>query len=379
MKNKLLLKNSILFFIITFLSINQMIAQNYQTILTESWVENSWRNSTLKNHTYDATNLLVNAQTQNWDGSSIWNNSQKEVITRDSNNNIANILYLQWNLVALNWENSASNSFTYNANNKILTLILQLWQNGNWVNSSNFIYTYGNNQQISNLLIKDWNTNTNNWVISSKYDYNYNANNKLELVVSQVFNNVNNSWTNYQKFDYFYSQNNLTSVLTQNWNTNNWINYALTSFEYDTNQREINVLTKTWDLNLNLWINNYLVNSTYFGSGNNINSTIFQLWNTSISQWENLQKQTFTYFTPNLAINSIIKKDAISIFPNPTTDFLTVAAFSENASFKIIDLLGKVYSTGKLSNEKTILSVEDLPKGVYFFNTDTQSIKFIKN
>ncbi len=380
MKNKLFKKYSILFFTITFLSFNQMIAQNYQTILTEIWVDNNWQNANLQNHTYDASNLLANIQSQDWNvTSSVWGNAQKQVITRDSNNNIAQIVYLQWNLVTLNWENSASSSMTYNANNKILTFIFQLWQNGNWINSSNFLCTYGNNQQISNLLLKNWNTNTNNWDISSRYDYNYNSNNKEELVVSQSFDNISNSWTNYQKFDYFYSQNNLTSVLTQNWNTSNWQNFALTSYEYDANQRQTIVLTKTWDLNLNLWLNNYLVNNTYLGNDNNINSSIFQLWNLAINQWENLQKLTFTYFTPNLATNLIIEEATILIFPNPTTDFLTVLATTEKESFKIIDLMGKVYSNGILSNEKTILSVENLPKGVYFFTTNTKSVKFIKN
>src|SRR5690606_24315912 len=66
---------------------------------------------------------------------------------------------------------------------------------------------------------------------------------------------------------------------------------------------------------------------------------------------------------------------AISIFPNPTTNDLNVSfdlVKKSNVTFSIVNLLGQSMleykSTYSVGQNKATLSVSDLPSGIYFLN-----------
>lgn len=60
----------------------------------------------------------------------------------------------------------------------------------------------------------------------------------------------------------------------------------------------------------------------------------------------------------------------IQVFPNPTTDQLHIGGNTADASYKVVNILGKVVKEGSL-DENTI-SVSDLPKGKYILMLLTQ-------
>lgn len=66
-----------------------------------------------------------------------------------------------------------------------------------------------------------------------------------------------------------------------------------------------------------------------------------------------------------------------AVYPNPTTDKITIATKQEFSSVNIYDVTGK--SVRSFNSEKT-LDVSTLSKGVYFLKTDTGlTAKFLKN
>ena len=72
-----------------------------------------------------------------------------------------------------------------------------------------------------------------------------------------------------------------------------------------------------------------------------------------------------------------LKKDNnISVFPNPTNDFLNVTALNSNTDYYIYDKLGKVVSTGRTSGK---IDVSSLASGVYYIKTGKEDkvIKFV--
>jgi len=73
---------------------------------------------------------------------------------------------------------------------------------------------------------------------------------------------------------------------------------------------------------------------------------------------------------------------ALSVYPNPATDLLTISSSSllSDESYFITDALGRIVLTGKLGSNQSIISIESLSKGFYLLNfvTSSSSIKFVK-
>ena len=84
-----------------------------------------------------------------------------------------------------------------------------------------------------------------------------------------------------------------------------------------------------------------------------------------------------------------IKETAItlelSVYPNPTTDYLTLKVDDfETLNFQLIDLQGKIIANKKVTNATTIIKMEELAKALYFLNVTknnkvVKSFKIIKN
>ena len=77
----------------------------------------------------------------------------------------------------------------------------------------------------------------------------------------------------------------------------------------------------------------------------------------------------------------------MSVYPNPTTNYLQLKVESEqleSLTYQLIDLQGKVIASEKVTAINTSITMETLPKAVYFLNvTDNNQLiktfKIIKN
>jgi len=83
------------------------------------------------------------------------------------------------------------------------------------------------------------------------------------------------------------------------------------------------------------------------------------------------------------AINTIslssksFEETRVSVYPNPTTDRLTISTKQQFSSVKVYDNIGR---TVKTFNNTKVLNVSDLNTGLYFLKTDTGlQAKFVKN
>jgi hypothetical protein len=77
----------------------------------------------------------------------------------------------------------------------------------------------------------------------------------------------------------------------------------------------------------------------------------------------------------------------ISIYPNPTTDFLNLKVEryeNTNLSYQLFDMNGKIIETKKLKSEQTSINMRDLEPATYFLNIiqnnkKVKTFKIIKN
>ena len=87
--------------------------------------------------------------------------------------------------------------------------------------------------------------------------------------------------------------------------------------------------------------------------------------------------------TENLNVNSISKNIDFKIYPNPASDFVTVTSLKlQVENYSIIDITGNVLKQFRIQNSEFKISIEDLPKGIYFIkvssNKETITKRFIK-
>jgi hypothetical protein len=78
---------------------------------------------------------------------------------------------------------------------------------------------------------------------------------------------------------------------------------------------------------------------------------------------------------------------SLSIFPNPTSDFLTLEVDdynNETLSFDLLDEQGKLILSEQITNQETQVAMSNLARGSYFINIvqsnkKIQTFKIIKN
>ncbi|MCX6231784.1 MAG: T9SS type A sorting domain-containing protein [Bacteroidetes bacterium] len=76
-------------------------------------------------------------------------------------------------------------------------------------------------------------------------------------------------------------------------------------------------------------------------------------------------------------------KPVFSIYPNPTTEYITVKSNHDiyNLNFTILDLTGKKLISGKLNTGNTTINISQFAEGIYFFQLGDdrkQTFKLIK-
>lgn len=88
-----------------------------------------------------------------------------------------------------------------------------------------------------------------------------------------------------------------------------------------------------------------------------------------------------------IGINNVKLNISLSVFPNPTSDYLFIKIHNYNSeylNYKVYDMLGKVLSQQQIRGSETKISMIGLPAATYFVhiinqeNKRLQSFKIIK-
>ena len=81
-------------------------------------------------------------------------------------------------------------------------------------------------------------------------------------------------------------------------------------------------------------------------------------------------KGTITVLPPT-GVDALQAPPLFSIFPNPTSDVLTIVSPTTliGSAFSITDETGRQLLIGKLTDESTTLSIHDLAPGIYFLQS----------
>ncbi|MDD3737787.1 MAG: T9SS type A sorting domain-containing protein [Lentimicrobiaceae bacterium] len=257
-----------------------------------------------------------------------WVNDSKHTYTYDANNNLLTYLYQYWSYETSAWLYYFKTNYTYDANNNMLTKLHQFWLNNDWVNNSKYTYTYYADNNMQTELYQGWESNA--WENDSKYTFTYDENNNNLMKLTQVWQS--GAWANYKKDTCTYdANNNLLMELAQTWqnawvddkkttytydannnmltylyqyrNNNALVNYRKYVYTYDASNNMLTSLYQTWYWEDNDWVNENLCSYTY-DANKNLLTSLFQEWDWGSKAWVNHGKVTYTYDASN---NMLVK------------------------------------------------------------------------
>jgi hypothetical protein len=171
--------------------------------------------------------------------------------------------------------------------------------------------------------------------------------------------------------------------------TNNYlVNYQVRSKSYlTTDSATIGTIFCTPILDTCLWplIGDWSFDHIVFAKGLACVSELFSSSTQGNIEYESrslfyFKKGNYSWGIPKYVGIEDLYLENINIFPNPTTDFLTISGLqNKTVSWQIIDLSGRELKRGFANEENTEIDVRDFAAGVYFLILENQkAIKFIK-
>jgi Secretion system C-terminal sorting domain len=316
-----------------------------------SYGDPDWNQEYTQQYTYDnggnkETNMLVLSYP---DGDKIYQVNK----TYNANNDVILSVTQFWNDLAMQWENSSQETYTYytgTSNVKDVTtysLILGY-------STYKILYEYSGNDIVK---ITDQIGDTGGLVNATKYDYTYNSPGMPGEEIESEWNVSTSMWDMTEKTIATYTSGLRTKIDVYNYESGNW---ATMPFErYLSNYSgtlEIEYRWESW--NGAGWDFEDRELSTYDANGNKT-VYIFENWT---GVWEPYYKEEASYSVASpLGVESF-ENVSFKVFPNPASDVVNLSSFSDIEKIEMFNVLGeKVLVSSKAKQ----LHVESLKSGVY--------------
>lgn len=133
--------------------------------------------------------------------------------------------------------------------------------------------------------------------------------------------------------------------------------------------------------NLNLYLADY-------GSGKILDANKNEITNSLQGPYGITNNGTFAFFSQRdgnkiskfnlntLSTDDIEKNSNLSVYPNPSSDFILIKNAQKNSEIIIYDLSGKIVYQSLLINDK--INIQNLEKGNYIIKLNNQTVKFVK-
>ena len=356
---------------------------------------------------------------ESYNGAS-WTNSHGRNYVYDSNNNLISETYFNWDNTS-GWTQSYKDNYTYNANNMATENISQDWEVNQWVNSGRNTYTYNSNEDLIGFINYDW--DGTQWVNDYQGVLTYNNGLLLTIIFSEW---DGTQWVNDERETRSYSGNNLTQILGEDWNGTQWVSGSRDVFTYNANNEITTIVDSDWDGSA--WVEEDRVNYVLDGTGNRISETDIyngtpedkteynydltaQLssfahpfnsevgeylyedfpyvnkilsrsefnYDTSTNTYNPSSRTTYNYDSSlvlsNEKFNTITK---ISLYPNPTTNFIKLDGLNTEEVISIYNVLGlKVLEKTITRNDE--IDIQQFSNGIYFLKfKNGYTLKFLK-
>lgn len=401
------MKKITLLLLVVFMTITTHGQNKLMSSLDEQYYNGTWNNSSGTNYEYDSNNNLITETYANYDNvANKWTISYKYNYTYNANNKVTEELNQDWNSITNTLENFEKSTYTYTSG-KLTEMLYYEWTSPNWVLSGKEVITYNGNNLPATILWYNW--DGTQWVNDERDTFTYNANNKI---IADLFEEwIGAQWVNSEKTLYTYNANSkMISYKNADWDEFNTIwadNGSKTEYDWDAtgNKTRETEYYKYTDGSLGQYKDEYIYDTFNLMSGfahpfkdqtgldyffddvphvNKIQGYNSYSYNQSTSSYTLSSRTTYNY-NSSITLGTDqpkIVEEKITVFPNPTKDFLTI----QNSSNATIDKVIVTDTSGKTilqqNQNTTQVDVQNLAKGMYllqiFSGEKKNQIKFLK-
>lgn len=263
-----------------------------------------------------------------------------------------------------------SNRRIINSNDgRVEEIIMQTPSNEGWINTNAEGYDYSTNGQIANIYYLTWDgVQWKNEELISDIDWFNYQELQANTMLLQVWNGID--WEPQQKVSNEYKRNGGVSSTTFNYIDNEWVYEMRYEEEFDMHKNPKGYKVEKYQDNNWLVLYENVMEYTY-DAQNRLTESILKI-NDGI-KLSNVYKEEFSY-EKTTGINQ--QTFALSIFPNPSTDYVQIKAEEEQGIVNIYNLSGQLVKTNAIENSSSNkIYVEDLISGIYLveFKTETKT------
>lgn len=219
--------------------------------------------------------------------------SEQFVKSRESNNDklkqsmgYGTQVYLPDTVVVHGMNVPVLHAYSYDANGRMISELIEKWQNSQWIDSLLHTWTYGADGREYTQLDQVW--QDSQWVKNTFESYTYDAN------------------------------GNMITQLNENWQNNQWVNSTRWTYTYNSDGNALTLLLDYWQDSL--WVKEYGEKYTYDAAGNML-TTSHELYDSTQTIYYSWQAD-FTYGANE---NLLTETDHETLSPYPgvcTTEYI---------------------------------------------------------
>lgn len=396
--------------------------QRLDSLIQEKYDETTgqWKKFSKLVFTYDAQLNGIQDIGYHWNETTLqWVNSWKKEYVFDDDNRTQEVFY-NWDEITKQWVCNWKQEFTYDTQRNLKQYFFYDLDETtrqpiySWKDE----YFYDTDGTITCDISYEMDGPANLWIASHKSEYTYDAGGNKVQDISYNFDETSRQWVNAWKTEYVSDANkNIIQEIYSKFtlSTGQWANYTKKEYSYDINKNlsserisQFDTIFASWipdhitecgysngtrisdqaynrDRNNGIWVpyrtNNYTYDNTYVSENlilpvDYAGSNFFQKQLTQQVEYGYMNdrqipvtKYQFYYSIQfPTSTNELYATGHISVFPNPTTNTVTFTTeeISDQLILELRDVQGKMVMNQIIEN-KTPVSVGNLPKGLYFY------------
>ena len=363
--------------------------------------DNTWEFADSSNYLYGSITDFIVKNSFDSDG------NDSRIVKDHGNDTLVDIeVKLMLNNTISQWDTSHRTLFTYNTQGLLTLKQVDVFNNGTWEPSIKEEYTpNANNTDYDTEETYSWDSGQNAWLLQYKTTWVYNANYQPTESVFELYDHIGGSVSiDSMRREFQYNGNDQLAIQILSTKTNNvWSISTKDSLVYNANgllaeqhlgngSTFTERATYTYDLRGYRQGKDYdsydPSSSTYTPvyniqySRDNNDNLILQTrknWSTLLSAFQNRTQNRF-YYKSDLDSSNIVGIDRaidrlqLSVYPNPTTEKLTVDLTNEElVKYRLVDLSGRSVMVGVLLPANNVIDVAELPQGTYIMELSSGS------
>lgn len=260
-----------------------------------------------------------------WDTNTAeWIGRQRVDSTFTANGQLSMLINNTWDNSTKQWKRVKKSTLSYNPDGQLMLYSDYVWNGdaNDWVFNSKSEGTHSYTENGTHIIFSinyTYDSDTGEWVFHHRNEQNFDSKGNLTLYNASFYDTGSDSWV-FKKGSFKYEntfneqgQPTLSSYYVWDSGLNQWKGQGdLLELSYDSNGKKTSVVTKSWDVLSNQWVNTRKTENQYNEPGY-VTAYIESEWDMENSLWEVVSNQELFYDAQgNIFKSQVLLLDTVS-------------------------------------------------------------------